>query len=409
MKRKFLFVLALILFAFFSWRVALLIIGKTKAGSKQPGNPPVAVEVASITRAPIRDIRQYTGTVYPQYQYIVAPKVSGRIIEITKRIGDPVKRGEEVARIDDAEYQQAVLEAEANLKIAQASLAEFISQAELAKQEFERAQSLRDKGIASPSELDTAVTNNTAQQARLKLAEAQVDQRQAALNSSRIRLSYTVLTVSEPGFVGERYADEGALLSPNSPVMLVVGIDRVIVQTSIIERDYGHIRIGQAVMVEVDAFPSEKFAGSVYRIAPMLQEASRVAKMEVEVNNSDRKLKPGMFARVEVILAENDSAIVVPSQAMVTRHGTNESTGVYMIDQTNGLVARYVPIKTGIITSELIEIRSPQIDGLVVILGQHLLDDGSPVILPGEGGVGSGAKAKERGGKPGTPVKEPGK
>ena len=409
MKKKLLFVLALILFVFFSWRVALLIIGKTNAGSKRPGRPPVAVEVAEVRRASIRDVRQFTGTVYPQYQYIIAPKVSGRIIEITKRIGDPVKRSEEVARIDDAEYQQAVLEAEANLKIAQASLAEFISQAELAKQELDRVQSLREKGISSPSELDAAVSNNTAQQARLKLAEAQVDQRQAALNSSRIRLSYTLLTASEPGFVGERYVDEGALLSPNSPVLSVVGIDRVIVQTTIIERDYGRIHVGQEATVTVDAFPEKKFTGNVSRIAPMLQEASRVAKMEVEVNNPVLVLKPGMFARVGVVLAVNDSALVVPSQAMVTRHGTNESTGVYMIDQTNGPVARYVPIETGIITPELTEIRSPQIDGLVVTLGQHLLDDGSPVILPGKEENGSGGRGRREDQRPGAPGKERGK
>ena len=409
MKKKVLLVLAIIFLAFFSWRVALLIIGKSKAGAKRPMRPPVAVEVAKITRAPIREIRQFTGTVYPRYQYIVAPKVSGRIIEMGKRIGDYVQRGEVVARLDDAEFQQAVLEAEANLKIAQASLVELKGLAELAKQELERAQSLRDKGIASSSELDAAATNNTAQQARLKLAEAQVDQRQAALNSSRIRLSYTVLNASEPGFVGERYVDEGALLPPNSPVISVVGIDRVIIQTTIIERDYGRIRVGQEATVTVDAFPSKKFNGQVSRIAPVLQEASRVAKMEVEVNNSGLVLKPGMFARVGVVLAENDSALVVPSQALVTRHGLNEGAGVYLIDQMNGPVARFIPVETGIITPEFVEIRSPRLEGLVVTLGQHLLDDGSPVILPGKGGESKGSGKDGKGVKPGAPVRGPGR
>jgi multidrug efflux pump subunit AcrA (membrane-fusion protein) len=167
--------------------------------------------------------------------------------------------------------------------------------------------------------------------------------------------------------------------------------------------------VGQEATVTVDAFPEKKFTGNVSRIAPMLQEASRVAKMEVEVNNPVLVLKPGMFARVGVVLAVNDSALVVPSQAMVTRHGTNESTGVYMIDQTNGPVARYVPIETGIITPELTEIRSPKIEGLVVTLGQHLLDDGSPVILPGKEENGSGGRGRGEGQRPGAPGKERGK
>jgi RND family efflux transporter MFP subunit len=398
MKKKVFIVLAILFVAFLSWRIALLVIGKSNAGAKRSGRPAVAVQVAPVRYAPIRDIREFTGTVYPLYQYIIAPKVSGRIVEITKRIGDPVKRGEVVARIDDAEYQQAVLEAEANLKIAEASIAELKGQAELAKQELDRAQSLRDKGISSTSELDAAVTNNTAQQARLKLAIAQMDQRQAALNSARIRLSYTVLNATEPGFVGERYADEGVLLSPNSPVLSVVGIDRVIIQTTIIERDYGRITPGQEAAVIVDAYPLKRFAGKVARIAPMLQESSRVAKMEVEVNNPERILKPGMFTRVDIVLAENESALVVPSQALVTRQDMGKSAGVFLIDPKGERVAKYIPVETGIVTPEITEILSPRIEGLVVTLGQHLLSDGSPVILPGDspGGKGRGPGKDKR-------------
>lgn len=187
------------------------------------------MQVANVTHEPLKEIHQLTGTVYPIYQYVLAPKVTGRIIEIRKRIGDPVRKGEVLARIDDAEYQQAVLEAEANLKIAEASLVETRGQADLAKQELERSQSLQKKGIASSAELDAAVSDNTAKQARLNLAKAQVEQSEAALNSAKIRLEYTVLTAPEPGFVGERFVDAGSLLSPNSPVLTVVGIDRSLI------------------------------------------------------------------------------------------------------------------------------------------------------------------------------------
>ena len=376
MKKKILIGIAVCLGIFLIWRIFFLIFGGGK--SVRPSRPPVAVEVDSVSYGPIREARELTGTVYPQYQYIVAPKVSGRILQIRKRIGDPVRTGELVARIDDAEYQQAVFEAEANLKIAQASLAESESQFELAGQEKERAEQLQAKGIASPAELDAAVTNFAAQKSRYALAQAQVEQREAALKSARIRLGYTRLTASKPGFIGERFVDEGALLAPNSAVASVVGIDSVIVRTTVIERDYSQMRIGQEATVTVDAFQTQRFPGIVSRIAPMLQEASRVAQIEVEVRNDSLLLKPGMFARVEVITDEKDSTQIVPAVAVVRRNG--ESV-IFIVDPGEA-IAHPVSAQTGIVTPERVEILSPVLRGLVVTLGQHLLDEGSPVLLP---------------------------
>jgi RND family efflux transporter MFP subunit len=319
-----------------------------------------------------------TGTIYPLYQYVVAPKVSGRIVRINKRIGDWVDSGEPVAKIDDGEYRQLVLEAEANLRIAYANLAETKSEFELAGQELDRVRSLQEMQIAPRSDLDAAQSKYDALQSRIELAQAQVEQRQAALNAARIRLDYTNLVAAEPGFVGERFVDEGSLLAPNAPVVSVIGIDTVIVRTTVIERVYGEVEQNQRADIRVDAFPGMIFSGRVSRIAPMLQESSRVAQMEVEVANDSLYLKPGMFCTVTVALTEKDSAQVVPTQAVVTRNG---ETGVFMVPDGE-TAAHYVPVEVGISTSALTEILTPALDGLVVTLGQHLLQDGSTVILP---------------------------
>ncbi len=356
------------------------LLTRTPSGSSPRGQPPpVAVEVDSVRFGPISEVRQFVGTVHPLYRYVVAPKVAGRVVEIRKRIGDPVRRDEVVARIDDAEYQQALREAEASLKIAEATLTEAQSQFALARQELERVQQLKDKGIASPAELDAATTNFEAQQSRLKLAHAQVEQRQAALKSAQIRLNYTVLTAPAPGFTGERFVDEGALLTANAPVIFVVGIDRVIVRTTVSERDYGRVQPGQLATVRVDAHPELHFPGVVARIAPMLREDSRMAEVEVEVANDSLILKPGMFARVTVVLATNPQAQLVPTRAVVTR---DSQKAVFVVDST-GRTAHFVPITTGIVTPEVIEVVAPVLRGAVVTLGQHLLADGNPVILPG--------------------------
>ena len=407
MKKKVFIAVGFVFLAFFGWRIFLLITESDEGFNRgMRGGQQVAVEVTSAGSKMIRVNRKFTGTVYPLYQYIVSPKVSGRVIQITKRIGDWVDTGEVIARLDDAEYQQAVLEAEANLKIAQASLAEAVSQMELAKQELDRVRSLQEKGIASPSERDVASTAYDAQKSRLELARAQVQQREAALNSAEIRLGYTVLSATEPGFVGERYVDEGSLLSPNSPLISIIGIDSVIVQATIIERDYGQISVGQPAQVEVDAFPGEVFNGKVARIAPVLQEASRVAKMEVEVDNRAHRLKPGMFTTITVMLQEKTGRQVIPTSAIVKKEGKD---GIFVVetDAASGAhIARFKAIEAGIATDTETEILSPEIEGPVVTLGQHLLDDGSMVLLPvtdensnATGGRGSSSVSDERRGK----------
>jgi len=397
MKKNIIILILFILLVFFGWRIISLFTNTQQAWG--PGlwrGQTVAVEVSDASIKQIKEVREFTGTVYPIYQYIISPKVSGRVIEITKRIGDWVNKGEIIALLDDAEYQQSVLEAQANLRISKASLTESESQFELARQELERVRSLQEKGISSSSELDSASTSYEAQKSRLELARAQVQQREAALKSAEIRMDYTVLYATEPGFIGERYVDEGSLLSPNSPLVLVVGIDSVIVQATIIEKDYGRIKVGQSAEIEVDAFPETTFTGKVARIAPVLEEASRVAKMEVEVENKDHILKPGMFAIARVVLQERESAQVIPIEAMIKNNGTD---GIFIVekDAASGMdIARFYPVETGISTEMEIEIISPEIKGPVVILGQHLLRDGGNVTLTAATDVSGSIKDSSR-------------
>jgi len=387
MKKTVLITIGVIFLVFLGWRIISLMTKSEQFGMPGMGQgQTVAVETSNVIIKAIKEIREFTGTVDPAYQYIISPKVSGRVVKITRRIGDWVNKGEIIARLDDAEYQQAVLEAEANLKIAKASLAESESQFELAKQELDRARSLQEKGIASSSELDTASTSYVAQKSRLELARAQVQQREAALKSAEIRLNYTILAVSEPGFIGERYVDEGSLLSPNSSIVSIIGIDSVIIQATIIEKDYGRIKVGQSAEVKVDAFPENTFTGKVARIAPVLEEASRVAKVEVEVENKERFLKPGMFAIVSVVLQEKEAAQVIPTEAIVKSSGKE---GIFVVEKdpaSEKKIARHYAVETGISTGTETEIISPEIKGPVVTLGQHLLQDGGYVSSNDESG-----------------------
>ncbi len=374
----------LLLLGVLAWRVTGTMRTEVKPPPPPPKRPPVSVEVGDVRHETIREVQQLTGAVLPNYRYVVAPRVAGRLLQITKRIGDRVSEGEVVARIDDSEYRQAVVEAEAALRSARASLAEIRVQMELAAQELERARELEARKIASRSELDKARADHQALESRLKLTEAQIEQREAAVASAGIRLGYSVLTASRPGFVAERFVDEGSMLASNDAVISVVGLDPAIIRTTVVERLYSRIRVGQEAEMTVDAFPDRRFAGRIARISPLLQEASRVAEMEIEAPNASHLLKPGMFARIGIVLSEKASAQVVPTAAVVSRNG---SARVFVVVRGRD-VARLVPVQTGIATPAVTEILSPEIDGQVVTLGHHLLQDGSQVIVPGSGEKG---------------------
>ncbi|MFN2370691.1 MAG: efflux RND transporter periplasmic adaptor subunit [Candidatus Krumholzibacteriia bacterium] len=369
--------IGLCLLALLGWRLAAH-LGGGQAEGGATARPPVAVETAPVTTGPIEDVRLFTGSVHPLYRYLVATKLPGRVVALTARIGDRVGRGEVVARLDDAEVRQAVLEAEANLEIARSGLNEAAAQLELAAKELERARTLQEQDLAPSSDLDTAVSRHDVQVARVRLAEAQVAQRRAALAGERIRLEQTVLRASEPGYVGERLVDEGALLPANAAVVSIVGLDTVYVRTTVIERDYGRIAPGLPARIEVDAFADRSFAGRVARLAPVLREESRGAEMEIVAANPGAALKPGMYARAFVVLARRQDARLVPAAALVRREGVQ---GVFLLDETQTVV-RFVAVETGIVGGGLVEIIAPVLAGRVVTLGQHLLEDGSPVLVP---------------------------
>jgi len=152
----------------------------------------------------------------------------------------------------------------------------------------------------------------------------------------------------------------------------------VLVTMFVIERDYPQVLTGQHATVSTDAFPDRTFAGQVMRKAPLLKESSRQARVEIEVANPERLLAPGMFVRAELQFAAHAAATVVPVAALARRAGRS---GVFLAD-TAAMTVRFVPVTVGIVSGERMEIRAPRLAGSVVVLGQHLLEDGAAIVLP---------------------------
>lgn len=396
MKKVLATLIVFVLLGFLGWEISQRVLTRGKGPGHRRGHAAVAVEVTPVQKGSIRDMGLFTGTLYPRAQFTVAPKIGGRLEKLLVDIGDVVSRDQLVAVLDQGEYVQQVEQARAELEVARAHLEESRSSLDISKRELERARALRKKKIASESELDEAEALFKAQTAKHKVAKAQVAQKQAALKAAQVRLSYTKICVScegknkEQWVVGERFVDEGSMMAPHTSIVSVLDIGVLTAVIHVIERDYPKIKIGQTATVIAHAFPEKPFSGRIVRVAPLLKETSRQARVEIEIPNPKALLAPGMFVRVEIEFSRHDHATFIPLNALVSRNGRK---GAFFVD-TRAMKARFVPVTLGIVNGNKAEVLEPTLSGSIVTLGHHLLEDGAGIILPQA--MPSGKRMKER-------------
>ncbi len=347
------------------------------------GQPAVSVELQPVRTDRISEIGRFSGSLSPRSQFVVAPKVSGRLEELKVDIGDEVRPGQLIAKLDDDEFALAVEQAKAELAVARARLAEARSSREVSIKELERGRELWERRVASDAEWEEVQARHEAAKARYDVALAEVSRRESQRDAAKVRLSYTEIRAAWPGgdqprVVGERFVDEGEMLGANSAIVSILDNSTMRARIDVIERDYARLRPGLEAEIMTDAYPGETFRGQVVRIAPLLRETSRQARVEIDVPNPDNRLKPGMFVRAAIEFRRRDDATVVPFSALVRR---DERRGVFLAD-TEEMVARFVPLELGITTSEYAEVVDPPISGKIVTLGHHLLSDGAAIRLP---------------------------
>ncbi|MDT8274181.1 MAG: efflux RND transporter periplasmic adaptor subunit [Desulfomonilia bacterium] len=368
----------------FAWQIHKN-VSRSPESSAPRQSPPVAVVLAPVETKTIRDIGTYSGSLLPDSEVIVAPKIAGRIEKLFVDIGDRVTQGQLIAVLDDDEYVQQVIQARAELDVARASIDESLSALNLQQREFERAKTLREKKILSEAELDTAEAQYMSALARNQVTLAQAAYKEAELKKAEVRLDYTRIRSSFNNgdtfrVVRERFVDEGAMLSANAPIASIITISTLRAMIFVIERDYPRVRPGQMALISTDAYPNRTFQGSIARIAPALQESARQARVEITVSNSELLLKPGMFVRVQIEFDRHENATVVPLNALVRTDG---QSSIFLAD-TETLRVRQIPIEIGIIDGDMAEVLSPKLSGEIVTMGQHLLEDGAPIIVPGK-------------------------
>lgn len=366
-------------------------------GMGRGGRTPMTVELAPVSRRPLTDYVTVVGNLIGLATVDVVPRVGGRLESISVRLGDRVSRGQTVVKVEDREIREQINQVTASLDVNRANVVNRENDLKVAELAFERARTSFERGIASRQSLEDAEARYNAAVSQLTVAKAQQAQTTARIDELKITLSNTSVQSPVDGFVSRRNLDPGAFANANTVILSVVDISTVRLIVNVVERDFRRVAPGVEAEVEVDAFPGEKFAGTVSRVAPVFDPATRTATIEIEVPNPGYRLKPGMYARVRLTVERKFDALTVPRNAVVDQNGVR---GVFL---TMEGAARFQPVTTGIQDEAYIEIVDGLTDGQrVVTTGALALRDGDQVVLlPEDGGRGATDGRSGRGGREG--------
>lgn len=317
--------------------------------------PTVAVE--QVTRRDVPQEVVYSSTVQPFAKNNIAPQSINRIAKINVEVGDYVTKGQVLATMDQTQLQQA------EIQMQQAEL-----QMKNNEVEYGRLKGLYDAGGLSESDLDAIELAYNASTLAYNVAKAQYDN----LKENSVLLSPI------DGVVTARNYDVGDMYSMSAPIFTVEQIVPVKLLVGISESDYSKVHKGDKVNITADALPGKEFNGTINRIYPTVDPATRTFTVEIKVNNEKKELRPGMFARANITFGSNNS-IVVPDVAVIKQQGSGERF-IYVLNE-DGTV-NYKKVQIGRRMGTEYEILSGLNDGdMVVTGGQIRLKDGIKVIV----------------------------
>ena len=287
-----------------------------------------------------------SGTLAAEKQIILGTKVIGRLGEISVDLGSRVRKGQAIARIDQSDYRLRVDQAEAALQQARVRLglpptgssdkvdieqtatvrqaAAVLKEAQLS---HDRMVELWERKFIARAELDTAVSQLAVADGRYQDAIEEVRNRQAVmvqrrseLEIARQQLADTVITSPFDGAVSERQTSVGQYLPAGAPVVTLVRTDPLRLRLAVPEREAGLVRIGQSVDLTVEGDPN-KYQGRVARLSPAIAENNRTLMIEAEVPNRRGDLRPGSFAKGNIVVEAGQRIVTVPVDSIVTFAG----------------------------------------------------------------------------------------
>lgn len=314
-------------------------------GGAGPGAP-APVEVVELRPTAVKEDLQAVGALRSNESVMLRPEVAGRIASINFRDGQTVKKGQVLVALDATLNEAEVAQARAEL--------------ELARNNLKRTEDLARKSFVSDSAQDQAAANVEVLAAKLKLAEA--------------RLAKMRVTAPFDGVVGIRSVSVGDYVKDGADLVNIEDIAQLKVDFRLPERYFMQLRAGQAVEVAADALPGSRYRGTIDAINPRIDANGRSLEVRARLANTDGRLRPGMFARVRVIVGERPAALMVPEEAIVP---LGDDFFVYTVADGK---AKRVRVKLGVRRDAMVELlEGVKAGDLVVTAGMRVSRDGQPV------------------------------
>ncbi len=342
-----------------------------KMPAKGPIGGPPPVEVVELRPTKVQEDLPAVGSLRSNESVVIRPEVSGRIAQIGFRDGQAVNRGQLLVALDDSVNEAEVAQARAELELAQSNL--------------KRTEDLARKSFVSDSAQDQAASSVRVLEARLKLAQA--------------RLAKMRITAPFDGVVGIRNVSVGDYVNDGTDLVNIEDVRTLKADFRLPERFFKQLKVGLPVEIVADALPDETYAGTIEAMNPRVDASGRSLELRARLANPGQRLKPGMFARVRVIIGSRADALLVPEEAVVP---LGDDFFVFRVVADK---AERVLVKLGIRRNAQVELLEGVTAGdLIVVSGQlRLARDGMPVRVVGR--AKSPAPAAATPGKP--PAKSP--
>ena len=351
--------------------------------------PAVSVDVTTVSQMyPSQSISllNASGYIVAQKKAAVASKVTGRLVELLVEEGKKVKRGEVIARMENADVSAFRDQTAANLNTARATLEQMKADRDNALQEYERYKKLVAAGFVSRSDYDAMETRYRRALEGVKAAEAAVHAGEAALKNADVGIDYTLIRAPFDAIVLTKNADVGDIVTPigaaanaKAAVVTIADMNSLQVEVDVSETSITSIRVGQPCDIQLDAMPNQRFRGEVYTVVPTVDRSKATVLVKVRFLDKDPRMLPDMSAKVSFLSRRLEPAELKPrlaanQSALITK---GAGTIAYLLD---GNRVKETPVQTGLKLGDMMEILSGLKEGdRIVIKPLKGLKDGSRI------------------------------
>jgi RND family efflux transporter MFP subunit len=337
------------------------------------------VKVFKVKKGAIASYIYATGTLKPNQEARLGPKVDGRIEKIYVDEGDFVEKGKPLIKLEQETYIIEENRAEAALNTAMAYLKKIEVNLKNIAKDWKRFSSLYKEKAISEQRYDKIDTEYTEAQAELNFARAKVKEAEANLAMKKENLKDSITYAPFSGFIVKKLMEKGEVsnwVTYQWDVLHLQDISKVKIECPIAETKICFFKIGKELNVEVDAFKDEKFKGKITTINPMVDPKSRTFNIKIGIANSKFKLKGGMFARVKIVEREKKGVLIIPKKAILVKGDE------HIVFRVENSLAKGRKVKLGISDGENVEI----LEGLgegdhIVVYGLYALKDGVKVEI----------------------------